>query len=206
VRHSRYVFIKKEAVMANPFKRNQPVSYEIHGRTGKVTKGTGRFKAVGERGRCTIKAEDGNDVSVFIKHVQPLVGEAPPAPTAHAESKTTTRKSPFQTATKPAPRSAGRRAANIESKTTARKSPRQAATKPARRSASRRAAADFGQQLATIQEKLDAIMDRLALVPGLDPGIDPRAGDKPAQPRPAQTEAASAPDGHHAGHQEPLAA
>jgi hypothetical protein len=156
----------KEATMANPFKRNQPVSYEIHGRTGKVTKGAGRFKVTGERGRCTIKAEDGKDVSVFIKHVQPLVDEAPPPPAPSRRAVHTAHKTSRQTATKPARRSAGRR--------------------PAADPSGRGPRASFGQQLATIHEKLDTIMDHMA------------NGGKPAQPKSAQPEAASAPDGHHA--------
>jgi hypothetical protein len=76
--------------------------------------------------------------------------------------------------------------------------------KPVRRNAGRRASSDpsgrgprasFGQQLATIQKKLDAIMNRMMI------GLDPIVGDKPAQP-----EAAAVPDGHHAEHEAPLAA
>lgn len=131
--------------MPNPFKRGQAVTFESKGRTGKITKGTGTFKSMGERGRCVIRLEDGGEAAPYLSQVQAADAQ-PPHPKA--------------------PRTA-KRPASAAARSTARgrastRTPAQTAGKPAKQSPARKAASSGANtRLAAIEAKLDLILSRL---------------------------------------------
>jgi hypothetical protein len=157
-------------MMPNRFKRGQAVQYEIAGRTGNVTTATGTFKAMGDRGRCIIKRDDGGEASPFVSKVQAIDGN---------ESK------PARAAAKPTRRATKMTVSRSTPKARAGRASPKATPKPDRKASPRKASSPTGIQheIAALHAKLDLILRHLdgASTPATDSADHEEPGHTPVE-------------------------